>query len=122
MQNRDADAVHGALSHCDPETLDGQVLFLCGIEQGRHSRLAVCSASCLVFFWNTSCWILQGVEEVATQNTVLSAKAVLKGLVKSIDVAICQEVEVVAAKYDLKDGKVSIVKRGWFSGRSFYYE
>ncbi|KAK9903546.1 hypothetical protein WJX75_008408 [Coccomyxa subellipsoidea] len=65
---------------------------------------------------------MQGVEEVATQNTVLSAKAVLKGLVKSIDVAICQEVEVVAAKYDLKDGKVSIVKRGWFSGRSFYYE
>ncbi|EIE22973.1 hypothetical protein COCSUDRAFT_47455, partial [Coccomyxa subellipsoidea C-169] len=48
---------------------------------------------------------MQGVEEVATQNTVLSAKAVLKGLVRSTDVAICQELEVVAAKYDLKDGK-----------------
>ncbi len=65
---------------------------------------------------------MQGVEEVATQNSVLNAKAVLKGLVRSTDVAICQEVEVVAAKYDLKDGRVSIVKRGWYSGRSFYYE
>ncbi|BDA49908.1 probable carbonic anhydrase 1 at N-terminal half [Coccomyxa sp. Obi] len=65
---------------------------------------------------------MQGVEEVASQNSVLSAKAVLKGLVRSTDVAICQEVEVVAAKYDLKDGKVSVIKRGWYSGRSFYYE
>ena len=65
---------------------------------------------------------MQGVEEVATQNTVLSAKAVLKGLVRSTDVAICQELEVVAAKYDLKDGEVTVVKTGWYSGRSFYYE
>lgn len=59
---------------------------------------------------------------MATQNSVLSAKAVLKGLVKCTDVAIVQEVEVVAAKYELKDGTVKVVKRGWYSGRSFYYE
>ncbi len=74
---------------------------------------------CISPIWNAC---MQGVEEVASQNSVLSAKAVLKGLVRSTDVAICQEVEVVAAKYDLKDGKVSVIKRGWYSGRSFYYE
>jgi len=65
---------------------------------------------------------VQGVEEVATQNTVLNAKAVLKGLVRCTDGAIMQEVEVVAAKYDLASGCVKIVKKGWYSGRSFYYE
>ena len=47
---------------------------------------------------------VQGVEEVSTQNTVLNAKAVLKGLVKCTDHAVIQEVEVVAAKYDLATG------------------
>ncbi len=65
---------------------------------------------------------LQGVEEVATQNTVLNAKAVLKGLVRCTDGAVMQEVEVVAAKYDLATGQVNIAKKGWYSGRSFYYE
>lgn len=119
--------MHEAPCHFDSETHEMGRFCSCVASNQEHIHtFAVCSASCLVFFWNFSrnfpCWKLQGVEEVATQNTVLSAKAVLKGLVKSIDVAICQEVEVVAAKYDLKDGKVSIVKRGWFSGRSFYYE
>jgi hypothetical protein len=62
------------------------------------------------------------VEEVATQNAVINAKAVLKGIAKCVDLSIAQEVEVVAAKYDLESGKVNIVKRGWYSGRSFYYE
>jgi len=69
-----------------------------------------------------TCILVQGVEEVATQNTVLNAKAVLKGLVRCTDGAIMQEVEVVAAKYDLASGRVKIVKKGWYSGRSFYYE
>ena len=64
----------------------------------------------------------QGVEEVATQNTVLNAKTVLKGLVRCTDGAVMQEVEVVAAKYDLATGRVAIAKKGWYSGRSFYYE
>ena len=65
---------------------------------------------------------VQGVEEVSTQNTVLNAKAVLKGLVKCTDRAVIQEVEVVAAKYDLATGLVKVVKKGWFSGKSFYYQ
>lgn len=65
---------------------------------------------------------VQGVEEVSTQNTVLNAKAVLKGLVKCTDKAVIQEVEVVAAKYDLATGVVKVVKKGWFSGKSFYYQ
>ena len=65
---------------------------------------------------------VQGVEEVSTQNTVLNAKAVLKGLVKCTDHAVIQEVEVVAAKYDLATGAVKVVKKGWFSGKSFYYQ
>ena len=70
----------------------------------------------------TSASAAQGVEEVATQNTVLNAKAVLKGLVRCTDGAVMQEVEVVAAKYDLATGRVNIAKKGWYSGRSFYYE
>jgi hypothetical protein len=62
------------------------------------------------------------VEEVSTQNTVLNAKAVLKGLVKCTDTAVMQELEVVAAKYDLATGNVKIVKKGWYTGKSFYYE
>ncbi|CAK0786549.1 hypothetical protein CVIRNUC_009762 [Coccomyxa viridis] len=65
---------------------------------------------------------MEGVEEVSTQNTVLNAKAVLKGLVKCTDKAVIQEVEVVAAKYDLATGVVKVVKKGWFSGKSFYYQ
>lgn len=66
----------------------------------------------------------QGVEEVATQNTVLNAKAVLKGLAKCLDTAMIAEVEVVAAKFSLEDGAVKVIKRGWYSAnaRSFFYE
>ena len=66
----------------------------------------------------------QGVEEVATQNTVLNAKAVLKGLAKCCGTSMVEEVEVVAAKFDLESGEVRIIKRGWWSSaaRSFFYE
>ena len=66
----------------------------------------------------------QGVEEVATQNTVLNAKAVLKGLAKCCSGSLIEEVEVVAAKFDLNTGRVNVIKKGWYSGaaRSFFYE
>ena len=68
-------------------------------------------------------WV-QGVEEVATQNTVLNAKAVLKGLAKCCSGSLIEEVEVVAAKFDLESGEVRVIKKGWYSGaaRSFFYE
>jgi hypothetical protein len=66
----------------------------------------------------------QGVEEVATQNTVLNAKAVLKGIAKCCGTSLVEEVEVVAAKFDLESGEVRVIKRGWWSSaaRSFFYE
>lgn len=67
---------------------------------------------------------LQGVEEVATQNTVLNAKAVLKGLARCCEPGLVAEVEVVAAKFGLEDGTVTVHKRGWYSAsaKSFFYE
>ena len=67
---------------------------------------------------------MQGVEEVATQNTVLNAKAVLKGLARCCEPTLVAEVEVIAAKFGLEDGAVAIHKRGWYSAsaKSFFYE
>ncbi|KAK9789405.1 hypothetical protein WJX73_007102 [Symbiochloris irregularis] len=63
-----------------------------------------------------------GVEAVAVENAHLSAKALLKGLVKNLPPDTMREVEVVTAQYSLDTGAVSVLKRGWFSGRSIYFE
>ncbi|KAK9820649.1 hypothetical protein WJX81_005795 [Elliptochloris bilobata] len=66
---------------------------------------------------------MQGVEDVITENIVVSAKAVLKGLSKGLDIGMVREVEVVAAKYELDTGRVNVIKRAWCSARgSFFYE
>lgn len=63
-----------------------------------------------------------GVEAVIMENVQLSAKSLLKGLVKNLAPDLVKEVEVVSAKYSLDSGQLSIIKRGWFSGRSIYFE
>ena len=62
------------------------------------------------------------VEAVIIENILMSATSVLKGLVKNCPSDIVKEVEVVPAKYSLESGQVSILKRGWYSGRSIYFE
>ena len=62
------------------------------------------------------------VEAVILENIALSAKSVLKGLVKNLPADIVKEVEVVSAKYSLDNGEVLLLKRGWYSGRSIYFE
>ena len=63
-----------------------------------------------------------GVDAVVVQNIELSAKALLKGLVRSLPGEVMREVEVVSAKFSLDSGQLAILKRGWFSGRSIYFE
>ena len=46
----------------------------------------------------------------------------MQGLVKALDPDLACELSVVAAKYDVTQGAVSILKEGWFSGRSLYFE
>ena len=41
---------------------------------------------------------------------------------KALDPDTARELSVVAAKYDVTGGGVSILKEGWFSGRSLYFE
>ena len=63
-----------------------------------------------------------GVDAVVVQNIELSAKALLKGLVRSLPQEVVQEVEVVSAKFSLDSKQLTVLKRGWFSGRSIYFE
>lgn len=63
-----------------------------------------------------------GVEAVAIENAYLSAKSLLKGLVKNLPSDTVREVEVVTAQYSLDTGAMAVLKRGWFSGRSIYFE
>lgn len=41
---------------------------------------------------------------------------------KNLSPEIAREVEVVGAKYDLATGVVDVERRGWWSGRTFYWE
>lgn len=51
-----------------------------------------------------------------------SATKILQGLVKNLDADIVQQVEVVAAKYDIRTGSVRVLSRNWYSTsqRAFY--
>lgn len=62
------------------------------------------------------------VEAVIIENIFLGAKSLLKGLVKNLPAEVVKEVEVVSAKYSLNTGEVAVLKRGWYSGRSIYFE
>ena len=62
------------------------------------------------------------VEAVIDANIHMSAKSVLKGLVKQVTAEVVKQVEVVSAKYALETGKLEVMKRGWFSGQNIYFQ
>ena len=46
----------------------------------------------------------------------------MQGLIKALDADMARELSVVAAKLELPGGQVRVLKEGWFSGRSLYFE
>lgn len=62
------------------------------------------------------------VEAVIIENTIMSSKSILRGLVRQFPAEIVKEVEVVPALYGLSRGEITVLKRGWYSGRSIYFE
>eukprot|EP00884_Botryococcus_braunii_P000155 jgi/Botrbrau1/1013/Bobra.114_1s0051.1 len=65
---------------------------------------------------------MEGMEDVILENIRQSATLILKGMVKNLPPEVAREVEVVGAKYDLATGVVEVERRGWWSGRTFYWE
>ena len=53
---------------------------------------------------------------------LLNSLCCLQGLVKALDAEMARELTVAAAKHETQGGVVKVLKEGWFSGRSLYFE
>lgn len=50
----------------------------------------------------------------------VSATTILKELVRIVDTEVAQDMEVVAAKYNIESGAVTVLSRNWYLNHTYF--